>query len=114
MPKTAKLWLTDTWALEAAAAGLAATCLIAIVILLNVYDGHPEFSFGGITLNAVIAILAAGVRIGFMVPIAESLAQWKWIWFAKKSRPLGDFDSLDDASRGSRGSALLLWETKSM
>lgn len=113
-PECPRALLTDSWALETLALGFSFVCLAIIIVLLSVYDGRPQFSFGGVTLNAVIAILAAGVRIGFMVPIAESLSQWKWIWFAKRARPVVEFDAIDDASRGSKGSALLLLETKSM
>ena len=110
--KTPGIILSDTWTLEIAALVLSAVSLVLIIILLSVYDGKPQFSFGFINLNTVIAILAAAFRIGFMVPVGEALAQWKWLWFSRKSRPLGDFDSIDDASRGTRGSFLLLWETK--
>lgn len=111
---TFKVWLSDTWALEVAALILSVVSLVAIIILLTVYDGEPQFSFGVLNLNTVIAILAAAFRIGFMVPVGEALAQWKWLWFSKKPRALGDFDSIDEASRGSRGSLLLLWETKGL
>lgn len=114
LARSPKVWISDTWALEIAALVLSVVSLVAIVILLSVYDGEPQFSFGIINLNTIIAILAAAFRIGFMVPVGEALAQWKWLWFSKKSRPLADFDSIDDASRGSRGSLLLLWQTKGL
>jgi hypothetical protein len=110
--RSLSVWIADTWALEIAALILAIVSLVVIIILLSVYDGKPQFSFGFLNLNAVIAILAAAFRIGFMVPVGEALAQWKWLWFSKKTRPLGDFDAIDDASRGSRGALLLLWKTK--
>ena len=111
-PTAPGVWLSDTWALETAALVLSIVSLIAIITLLSIYDGKPQFSFGFLNLNTVIAILATAFRIGFMVPVGEALAQWKWLWFSKKARPLSDFDSIDDASRGSRGAMLLLWETK--
>jgi hypothetical protein len=110
--RSLSVWIADTWALEIAALILAIVSLVVIIILLVVYDGKPQFSFGFVNLNAVIAILAAAFRIGFMVPVGEALAQWKWLWFSKKTRPLGDFDAIDDASRGSRGAFLLLWKHK--
>ena len=109
-----KHWFADTWAVEACAFLLSIASLIVIIVLLSVYDGHPQFQFNGVTLNTVIAVLAAAVRIGFAVPVAESLAQWKWLWFSERARPLADFEALDDASKGSRGSFLLLWETKGL
>lgn len=106
--------LPDTWTAETAALLLSIVALILIVVLLSVYDGRPQFQWHGVTLNTVIAILAACVRIGFVVPVAESLAQWKWLWFTQKPRPLIDFEAIEDASRGPRGSLALLWETKSL
>ena len=87
--------------------------LVTILVLLLHYDGEPQFQWHGVTLNAVVSVLATVARIGLVVPVAESLAQWKWMWFSKEPRPLVDFELLDDASRGSRGSLLLLWEKKS-
>lgn len=107
-----RVWLSDTWALEIGALILSVLSLVAIIVLLAIYDGEPQFSFGVLNLNATVAILATAFRIGFMVAVGEALAQWKWLWFSKKPRTLGDFDSIDDASRGSRGSLLLLWDTK--
>ena len=118
MPSTSQQKLkhlfTNTWTIEACALVLSVASLVVIIVLLSVYGGHPQFQFHGVTLNAVIAILAACVLVGFVVPVAESLSQWKWLWFSKKARPLSHFETLDDASHGSRGSFLLLWETKSL
>lgn len=115
-PKTTKPrkhLLSDTWTVEIGALLLSLSATVVIIVLLSVYDGHPQFQWHGVTLNAVIAVLAACVRAGFMVPVEESLSQWKWLWFVGKTRHLADFESIDDASRGSRGSLILLWETKS-
>lgn len=72
--------VSDTWGLEIAASLLAFVSLSVIIILLSVYNGRPQFSFGGVTLNTIVAILAACVRIGLVLPVSEALSQWKWIW----------------------------------
>ncbi|KAJ9608361.1 hypothetical protein H2200_007349 [Cladophialophora chaetospira] len=106
--------VSGTWVLEAAALILAIAALVTIIILLSIYNGHSQFHWHGVTLNTIVAILAAVVRVGFVLPVGESLAQWKWLEFSRKPRPLSDFDTIDDASRGSRGSLLLLWKTKGL
>ena len=111
---TRKHLLTDTWFLEIGALILAICAFIVILVLLLHYNGHPQFQWHGVTLNAVVSVLATVARIGIVLPVAESLAQWKWMHFSKRPEPLEDFDLLDDASKGSRGSLLLLWEKRSL
>jgi hypothetical protein len=72
--------LSDSWILEIAACLLAFISLTIIIVLLSVYSGRPQFAFAGISFNAVIAVLAACVRIGLTLPVSEGLAQWKWLW----------------------------------
>ena len=71
---------SDSWAIEIAACLLALASLAIIIVLLSVYNGHPQFSFAGVTLNTVVAVLAVCVRIGLTVPVSEGLSQWKWLW----------------------------------
>lgn len=112
--RTHKRLLADTWFLEIACLVLGIGAFVIIVVLLAHYDGKQKFQWNGVTLNAVVAVLATIARIGLVVPVAEALAQWKWMHFSKEYKPLGDFGLLDDASRGTRGSLLLLWEKKSL
>jgi Protein of unknown function (DUF3176) len=72
--------VSDSWVLEIAACVLAFISLTIIIVLLSVYNGRPQFSFAGVTLNTVVAILAVCVRIGLILPVSEGLAQWKWLW----------------------------------
>jgi hypothetical protein len=106
--------LADTWFLEIASLLLGICAFIVIIVLLSHYDGRQQFQWNGVTLNAVVSVLATIARIGIVVPVAEALAQWKWMHFSKGYKPLSDFGLLDDASRGTRGSLLLLWEKKSL
>jgi hypothetical protein len=103
----------DTWLVEIAAMAISSASLAIIVVLLQQYNGYPQFRWHVLTLNAVISALATIVRIGFVVPVAASLAQWKWKWFSKRPKPLVDFQTLDKADRGSVGSLMLIWRTRS-
>jgi hypothetical protein len=103
----------DTWLVEIATMAISAASLSIIVVLLQQYNGCPQFRWHVLTLNAVISALATIVRIGFVVPAAASLAQWKWMWFSKRPKPLVDFQTLDEANRGLVGSIMLIWRTRS-
>lgn len=46
-----------------------------------------------------------------MIPIAESISQWKWNWFQTR-RNLADFHTFDLASRGLWGSVSLIGKTR--
>lgn len=112
--KSRRRLLADTWFLEIASLLLGICAFIVIIVLLSHYDGRQQFQWNGVTLNAVVSVLATIARIGIVVPVAEALAQWKWMHFSRGYKPLSDFGLLDDASRGTRGSLLLLWEKKSL
>lgn len=112
--KSRRHLLADTWFLEIASLLLGICAFIVIIVLLSHYDGRQQFQWNGVTLNAVVSVLATIARIGIVVPVAEALAQWKWMHFSKGYKALSDFGLLDDASRGTRGSLLLLWEKKSL
>ncbi|RSL56195.1 hypothetical protein CEP54_008930 [Fusarium duplospermum] len=46
-----------------------------------------------------------------MLPVCTAISQTKWSWFLQ-DRPIYDFHILDQASRGLRGSLMLLWQTR--
>lgn len=73
-------------------------------IVLHLYDqkGPPNWPFD-ITLNSFLALFATLSKASFMIALAETISQWKWNMF-ENSRPLGDFEIIDSASRGFWGS----------
>jgi hypothetical protein len=44
--------------------------------------------------------------------VQECLSQLKWLWYSGASRPLGDVEAYDRASRGLIGSVQLLWKLR--
>ncbi|KAI9720489.1 MAG: hypothetical protein M1828_005660 [Chrysothrix sp. TS-e1954] len=96
-------WPTDTFN-----AVLSLVIFGSVVTILAVFEGqpNPEFKFG-ITLNALISVLATLGTFTIMIPCSDALAQLKWTWFIKE-RPLEDFHVIENASRGPTGSLLLL------
>ena len=87
---------------------LALGCIAAIVGLLYSSDGQPLPSWRyGITLNAIVSLLATVVVFSLVVPVSSSLGQLKWLRM-RRARPLVDFELIEDAGRGPSGSLVLL------
>ena len=98
----------NTWLGEAAAVVFSVACLVAITIVLRIYDGKasPQMAWG-VTLNAIIAILSTASKAALIFAVAGALGQLKWVWFTE-NRQLSDLQLFDDASRGPLGSISLL------
>lgn len=105
------------WTIEILAMLLSIVSMIAIVIVLRVYDGRAVLELklpAGLTLNAIIAALATVSRAALIVPVAATLMQELWLFFASESTKttcssrLSDLDAYDSASRGLVGSLKLL------
>jgi hypothetical protein len=80
----------------------------AIVVVLRVLDGRPlpDIKFG-IAPNAIIGLLATLGEVLLLVPVSAAIGQIKWLQALQK-KPMEDFCTIDQASRGTWGSALLL------
>jgi hypothetical protein len=81
---------------------------VSIIAVLVTFNGRPLPDLPlNITLNAIVGFLATFGEFLFMIPVASALGQSKWLRVLRK-RPADDFRMLDEASRGSWGSFLLL------
>jgi Protein of unknown function (DUF3176) len=77
--------------------------------ILKCYDGKPEPELPlSVTLNALLQLLITVAQFLFVMPVAQSLGQLKWLWFLPRSRPLSDFEAFESAVRGGVGSVKLL------
>lgn len=80
---------------------------------MNSFNNHPlpnrPYNF---TLNSYLALLAVVANAALLMPVAESIGQLKWIWFVKEERPLGDFQTFDEARRGLLGRFKLIGKFK--
>ncbi|KAI0594725.1 hypothetical protein F4775DRAFT_572768 [Biscogniauxia sp. FL1348] len=90
---------------------LATITLIGLVVLLKTHEDKPtpEWSVGpwGVTLNAVLSIVSTIFRGSLLVPVAQSISQFGWIWYTQP-RSLEDLVYYSSASRGPLGSLRLL------
>ncbi|KAJ5633356.1 hypothetical protein N7490_009695 [Penicillium lividum] len=106
-PQTLKNW-SNNWILELLSCVMSLVLLIAVIIVLENYDGKPmpEWPYG-ITLNALVSLLSTFMKAAMAFAITEGLSQLKWSWFTQRNQ-LSDIVLLDSASRGPLGAAIVL------
>jgi len=103
-------YIIEWWLLEVISWFIGAFSLAALVIVLRHYDDSkiPHWKFG-LTLNALISLLAGLTRSSLLIPTYQALGQLKWNWFRVEPRLMADFERFDSASRGPLGSIILLF-----
>jgi hypothetical protein len=112
-------WVHDWFLLELVCLFLAALFIGVICVLGFYFDGSeiPEIWKFGITLNAIIAILAAFARICMFFPTAEVIGQIKW-WFSNTDKGHKRVEDFEISNKGGRQGPLesikLLARTKRM
>lgn len=80
--------------------------------MLHKYDNGPIPRWPlEITLNSLVAFFTTIAKACFMIPVSIAISQAQWSWFLH-DRPLYDLHVLDQASRGSLGSLVLLKRIK--
>lgn len=101
----------DTWTVEINAASFSLACFAAICGVLIAYDQIPSPDLRyGLTLNAVISILATGCKSSLLFTLGESISQAKWSWFTRGApKPLVHMQTIDSASRGPSGTIMMLF-----
>lgn len=111
-PKRSGSFHWGDWRWEVASAVFSLLCVVAITIILKVYQERPlsDWHFvHNITLNTVVALLSTLSRTALIVSVASCLSQLKWIHLVRSPRPLREMQIFDDASRGPWGSLELVW-----
>jgi hypothetical protein len=105
--------LQASWIIEWMAVIASLISLAALVIILYIFDQKPlaKWHFF-ISLNTVIGLLSATSTSLLLLSTAECISQFKWTHF-DRPRKLTDFDSFDQASRGSPG-ALMFFRFQSL
>ncbi|KAF6832268.1 hypothetical protein CPLU01_06232 [Colletotrichum plurivorum] len=102
-----------TWTLEISAIVLSIAALVAVAVLLPLYDNKPltKWNFF-LSFNTVISILGATSRAALAFAIGSCISQGKWNWFSRRYDSIMVFDRFEEASRGPWGSVRLLWWSK--
>ena len=110
--RCANHYFSNTWLPECVAilTSLAATAVIVAVLAANDQRDITEWHFpGDITISALISIFSTIAKSLLAIAVSVGLGQFKWLWFTGKARPIADFDTIDQASRGPWGSLQVLW-----
>lgn len=101
------------WTIEIAAIVLSISSMVAILILLPMYEDQPLSSWPlPVSLNVIISVLGATSRASLAFAISACISQGKWNWYRKRNDSVMVFDRFEEASRGPWGSLRLLWWTK--
>lgn len=109
--------LLVSWLPELLASLLSIALLIALIVVLRIFEGRPVTNLGlppYLTLNGIIAAIATVNRACLIAPICTALMQEMWISYlneGKKSKcrsRLGDMDLFSEASMGAWGCVALL------
>jgi hypothetical protein len=104
--------ILKSWWPEIVSCVISIASAMALVLVLMHFRDRPLPNWPlGLTLNTLIAFLATLSRSTFIIPANESVSQSKWLWF-REARPLKDFQTFDEASRGPWGSLKLLIVTR--
>ena len=85
----------------------------ALAIVFKCFNGKPlqDWTFY-LSLNTVASILGTLGKSSLLLAVSAAIGQGKWLWFQTRQRPLIEFDTFDEASRGPLGSLKLLWRTR--
>ncbi|KAL4887793.1 hypothetical protein BDV59DRAFT_196983 [Aspergillus ambiguus] len=101
--------ILDTWFYEILAIVFSVACFVSIVGVLVAYNKKPAPSLSyGLTLNAIISILATASKSALIFAIGECIGQLKWVWFYKRRKQLDGMQLFDSASRGPFGSLMVI------
>ena len=102
------------WLPEILCCLLGIACFAIIIAVLKTYDGRGLTDWPlTVSLNTLVAFLAAICQVALSVPLTEGLSQLKWNSFARGEKPLADFQTFEDAKRWPLvGSAILLCKRK--
>ncbi|TGJ87598.1 hypothetical protein E0Z10_g1165 [Xylaria hypoxylon] len=99
-----------SWIPEIIAVSISLGAVGSIMGVLAKFNGHalPEWPYY-ITLNALIAVLAAVTTATMNISLQNSMSQLKWIRFNESRTRLSEMESFDEASRGTWGAIKLLF-----
>lgn len=110
------------WGLELLAAGVSVVTMIAMLVVLAVFDGRvTKELLDSVSLNSLVSALATIFRVALLIPMGAALRQSKWLWFVPKKtgergsgNEIGDLEVFDDASRDPLGCVLLFFKLRGL
>ena len=106
--------LSTGWTPEISAAILSIAALAALIGVLDYANGTIVHAWHGITLNAVVSVLATISKMAATFLVGSAISQAKWCLFSHGPQPLQDFEAVDQASRGALGCVSFLWKRRKL
>lgn len=107
-----KLWSNfrwGNWRLELLGWAIGTISLLAIILILALFNGKPVSSWHStLQISTIISILSQAAQVSLLLPLSGGISQLKWMWF-QGERDAMDMELYDLASRGPWGSLLLLF-----
>lgn len=79
-PSWIRRLILDAWLCEWAAVCFSISCLVAIMVVVPVFDGEklPLAQLHGLTLNAIISVLSNAAGAGLIFVVSASMGQLRW------------------------------------
>lgn len=97
-PTDRLLPILDTWFYEILAIVFSLACFASILSVLVAYNQKPAPSLSyGLTLNAIIFILATESKSSLIFATGECIGQLKWVWFYNRRKQLDSMQLFDSA-----------------
>lgn len=114
MVKTSVVSHFQAWRMEIVGLAIALAAMASFVAVVAYFSDRPLSAWpsSAITLNALVAILAAITTASISIPLASGMGQLKWIHFRESRAPLSDMEYFDEASRGALGGLELLFRMR--
>ncbi|PQE31741.1 Carboxylic ester hydrolase protein [Rutstroemia sp. NJR-2017a WRK4] len=104
-----KSTIQNTWFIEIISYVFCVISFGVVIVIIKVYNQQPIFNWHGISLNTWVSVFTTISEALLMLTVSACLSQWNYISFSQRPRNLLQFDTVDNASRGPKGSLSLLW-----
>ena len=105
--------INDWWLIELGASLISLSAMLALILVVRHYDGKPLPKWPlRITIGTYIAVCSKVMSAMLLVPVVNSMSQYKWHMYQQSKGPLDAMGLVDNATRGMGGSILLLSKRK--
>ena len=106
-------YLTNWWLGEILDAFLAIGSLLALAVILSIYNGRPlsEWTLP-VQITTLVAFFATTGKVAILSTLTSCIGQLKWRHFAKAHRPLTHMQSFENATWDPYCALTLAWRLK--
>lgn len=106
-------FLASTWVWELCGICISIFCMIAIIVTLPNFNGHPLADWNFVlSPNTLVSTFITVSKTSMLLVVAEGISQLKWSYFTTGPHSIAELQHFDAASRGPWGSLVFLLGTK--